>query len=41
MVKGNKPFLFMKGSPAPQWLQANAAGILQSCGVREIPLRRA
>ena len=39
MVKGNKLFLFMKGSPsAPQCgFSANAAGILQSYGVREIP----
>ena len=38
MVKGNKLFLFMKGSPsAPQCgFSANAAGILQSYGV-EIP----
>jgi monothiol glutaredoxin len=39
MVKSNKLFLFMKGSPsAPQCgFSANAAGILQSYGVREIP----
>ncbi len=39
MVKGNKLFLFMKGSPSsPQCgFSANAAGILQSYGVREIP----
>ena len=38
MVKGNKLFLFMKGSPsAPQCgFSANAAGILHSYGV-EIP----
>jgi len=38
MVKGNKLFLFMKGSPSsPQCgFSANAAGILQSYGV-EVP----
>jgi monothiol glutaredoxin len=39
MVKGNKLFLFMKGSPSSPMcgFSANAAGILQSYGVREIP----
>jgi monothiol glutaredoxin len=39
MVKSNKLFLFMKGSPSSPMcgFSANAAGILQSYGVREIP----